>query len=117
MLFTYLHEIGGGTGELSLRFAVLLLPVFFLYFTVISVYYRDNRGFHPCFLLDDIHRSYLQLKLPLMIVAFGSFVLDGLGLLSAKYFYVVAFVDGLFIYGYLFYCLMYIQDEYRRSTS
>ena len=36
----------------------------------------------------------------------GSFVLDGLGLLSAKYFYVVAFVDGLFIYGYLFYCLM-----------
>ena len=40
-----------------------------------------------------------------MIVAFGSFVLDGLGLLSAKYFYVVAFVDGLFIYGYLFYCL------------
>ena len=51
-----------------------------------------------------------------MIVAFGSFVLDGLGLLSAKYFYVVAFVDGLFIYGYLFYCLMYIQDEYRRST-
>ena len=42
MLFTYLHEIGGGTGELSLRFTVLLLPVFFLYFTVISVYYRDN---------------------------------------------------------------------------
>ena len=57
------------------------------------------------------------MKLPLMIVAFGSFVLDGLGLLSAKYFYVVAFVVGLFIYGYLFYCLMYIQDEYRRSTS
>ena len=48
---------------------------------------------------------------------FVSFVLDGLGLLSAKYFYVVAFVVGLFIYGYLFYCLMYIQDEYRRSTS
>ena len=34
-----------------------------------------------------------------MIVALGSIVLDSLGLVSAKRFYVVAFVDGLFIYG------------------
>ena len=97
--YVFSLQSGWGTGELNLRFAVLLHPVLFLYITVISVYYRDNRGFRPCFLLDDIHRSYLRLNLPLMIVALGSIVLDSLGLVSAKRFYVVAFVDGLFIYG------------------